>query len=391
MDAMRFSSNSPGHLFQIAEGHVAFVPNPLPERLDLPPPSVKLLEEARGALGELAGLGRMLPSHHLLRPFVRREAILSSQIEGTFTTIEQLMLFEANPTGEVSPTREVANYVIALEYGLERIKSLPLSLRLIRELHERLLAGVRGEDTIVGEFRRSQNYIGIRGRPIADARFVPPPVPQMSEALNQLESYIHADVDVPVLPKIALVHYQLETIHPFQDGNGRIGRLLIVLQLCAQGLLPAPLLYLSAYFDNHRDAYMDLLLNISQTGEWIDWIYFFLRGVAEQSIDAIDRSTKILALQKAYQGAVQTPRSSALLPRLVDYLFESPVITNAFAQRFLAITARSAQLNIDKLVLFGILEEITGQSRNRVYVARGILEVINAPPSPFAELVQVPA
>ncbi len=374
-----FATDAPGSLVKATQGYWTFVPNPLPPRLTLDLETIRRLSEAERALGQLAGVGRMLPNPHLLvHPFLRREAVLSSQIEGTIASLEQLALFEASPPAETAlqNVREVANYAKAMEHGLQRLKELPVSLRLIREVHEQLLRGVRGEEYRPGEFRQGQNFIAKPGQAIEDARFVPPPVPAMMQALADFEMYLHSTSDLPGLVQLALIHYQFESIHPFMDGNGRIGRLLIALLLCERDYLSQPLLYLSAYFERNRDAYMDNLLRVSQLGAWSEWIKFFLRGVAEQSRDAVERSQRLLDLQQQYRTKVQTARASALLPKLVDQLFASPAITIAQAKDRLGVTYRGAQLNIAKLEKAGILREYTAGSRNRIYIADGILTAL---------------
>ncbi|MFQ5778042.1 MAG: Fic family protein [Terriglobia bacterium] len=376
-----FTTNAPGRLTQASEGYWIFVPDPLPPKLDLDHKTVLLLSEAHEALGQLAGVGQMLPNPHLLiGPFLRREAVLSSRIEGTVTTAEELLLFEAIPTHEpkTPDVREVANYVKALEYGLTRQKELPVCLRLIREIHKKLLEGVRGEQRRPGNFRDKQNFIGLPGQPIEEARFVPPPVPQMKEALNDFERFLNTPNEVPFLIELALIHYQFEAIHPFVDGNGRVGRLLIPLLLCEHGNLPQPLLYLSAYFERKQNDYVDHLLRVSQAGAWLEWIQFFLQAVTDQSQDAVRRSTRLLALWQQYRDRMQTARASALLLQLVDQLFAYPAITIAQARRRLEVTYRSAQLNVKKLEKAGILKEHNGRRRNRVYLATEILSLIAA-------------
>lgn len=381
MQQADFSEHAPGRFVQSPEGYWTFVPHPLPPKLEFDLQTIRLLSEANRGLGELAGVGQTLPNPHLLiGPFLRREAIFSSRIEGTTATAEELLLFEALPTEEprTPDAREVANYVKALEYGLQRLKNLPVSLRLIRELHGVLLSGVRGQDRRPGEFRRSQNIIGQRGQRIEHARYVPPPVPEMQQGLDEFERFLHTPSDLPFLVQLALIHYQFEAIHPFMDGNGRIGRLLITLLLCERGLLKEPLLYLSAYFERNRDAYVDHLLHVSQAGTWSEWIQFFLQGVAEQSEDAIRRSQSLLSLWQNYRGRFQTARSSALLLKLVDALFAYPATWISRARKQLGVTHRSAQLNVEKLVAAGILAEKTGRQRNRVYLAPEILAIIEA-------------
>jgi Fic family protein len=382
MNASSFDVNIHGRLVRTTQGYSAYVPHPLEPDIQLDLELVSILSEADRGLSELAGVARTLPNPQLLiGPFVRREAVLSSRIEGTQASLSDLFFFEAANLRkkEVPDVREVSNYVRALEYGLERVSELPLSLRLIREMHERLLAGVRGEHQTPGEFRRSQNWIGPPGCTLTDANYVPPPVKEMKQALYAFEKYLHTPSRLPPLIRLAMIHYQFEAIHPFLDGNGRIGRLLITLLLCTQSLLPQPLLYLSAFFERHKDDYYRLLLAVSQKGHWENWIRFFLRAVATQARDAIRRSDSLLALWHDYRARMQEARASALLLQLVYELFEYPAITNRRAADRLSITARSAQLNVEKLVEAGILQESTGQQRNRVYVAPEIIRILEEP------------
>lgn len=379
MQAANFIDGLSGRLVQAARGYLAYIPNPLEPRINLSLPLVKELSEADRALSELAGVARTLPNPHLLiGPFLRREAVLSSRIEGTQASFSDLLFFEAARLGEkeVPDVREVSNYVQAMEYGLARLSSLPVSLRLIREIQQRLMAGVRGETQTPGEFRRSQNWIGPAGCTLLEATFVPPPVEEMHPALDAFEKYLHAPSDLPALMRLALIHYQFEVIHPFLDGNGRVGRLLVTLLLCAEKLLPQPLIYLSAYFERHKDDYYGNLLAVSQKGTWEQWIRYFLKAVAIQSRDAVQRIDNLLALRQEYRARLQQARASALLLQLVDDLFDFPAIINPTLSKRMKITPRSAQLNIDKLVERGILREATGQQRNRVYVATEIVGII---------------
>ncbi len=381
MDPADFTDQSPGQLLKSPEGQWAFVPAALTAWIDLDLGAVKLLTDAERGMGELVGVGKRLPNPHLLiGPFLRREAILSSRIEGTITTAQELLLFEAEEP-ETPPTpdvKEVRNYIDAMEYGLERLEKLPVCLRLIQELHERLMQNVRGEEHRPGEFRDRQNFIGTQGQTVNEARFVPPPVPEMHKALQEFELYLATPNDLPVLVQLALIHYQFETIHPFMDGNGRIGRLLITLLLCERGCIPQPLLYLSAYFERNRDAYMNHLLRLSQTGNWLDWVNFFVRGVADQSRDAIERANTLYILRDVYTKKMTAARSSALCLKLIDDLFAYPAISVARAAKRLGVTHRSAQLNVHKLVAQGILREATGRQRNRIYVAPAIIAAIEA-------------
>jgi len=343
---------------------------------------VGALSEADRALGRLDGVGRRLPNPHLLiGPFVRREAVLSSRIEGTQAQLSDLYLFDVSPTVEpkVPDVREVANYVLALEQGLRRLADLPLSLRLIRELHEQLMAGARGEGRAPGEFRRTQNWIGPPDSGPGEATFMPPPPPAMEEALGAFETYLHSSGDLPPLIQLALIHYQFEAIHPFLDGNGRIGRLLITLWLCNRGLLCQPLLYLSAYFEQHRSEYYRLLLEVSQKGHWVRWATFFLVGVAQQAADAIERANRLLALRDEFHSRLQTVRGSVLAFRLVDELFNRPYANTRLVSRLLEVTHPGAQGILDRLVEANILCEITQKKRNRIYVAEEIMDAIEGP------------
>lgn len=388
MDKERFGASPAGQLVKVGQGEAAywgFVPHPLPPELSPGWDLTRRLSAADRALSELAGLGRTIPNPHLLiGPFVRREAVLSSRIEGTQADITDLYAYEAGqlplPGMELGPpeadVQEVLNYVRALEYGLERLDTLPVSLRLIRELHERLLAGVRGEHATPGKFRRSQNWIGPPNCTLNDAHFVPPPVPQMYEALESMEEYLHSEDIYPPLVRLALIHCQFEAIHPFVDGNGRIGRLLLTLLLVEWKLLPLPLLYLSAFFHSHRQDYYDLLMAVSERGDWEEWTLFFLRGVAEQARDAMARATLLQDLQAAWRERLAQVRATALLLRLADSLFASPILTIPEAQRLLDVTYRSAQRNVQKLVTAGILRQVGESSYGKAFCAPEILQAI---------------
>jgi Fic family protein len=385
----RFRNSQAGRLVQAQQGEAAywaFVPNPLPPPLPLDLELLRAQADASQAVGELAGLGRTLANPHLLiRPFVRREAVLSSRIEGTQAELADLYAYEAGQLslpGQRPPeadVREVLNYVHALEYGIERLATLPVSLRLMRELHERLMAGVRGGAATPGEFRHSQNWIGQPGCTLAQADFVPPPPAEMQGALSDLEEYLHRDDGYPLLMRLAFVHYQFEAIHPFLDGNGRIGRLLLSLLSVHWGLLPLPLLYLSGYFESHRSDYYGLLAAVSERGAWRDWLLFFLRGVAEQARDANARAKRLQDLQIEWRRQLLEERSAGLLLRLVESLFKNPMLTVPQAQLLLGVTHRSAQHSVDKLVQVGILRPAGKSVRARVYVAPAIVDTVDMP------------
>lgn len=389
MNIEQFRKSPAGRLIKVGQGgtaYYAFLPHPLPPRLEYSSLLVTALSAADRALGELAGLCRNLANLRLfISPFIRREAVLSSRIEGTEADIAQLYAYEAgqmqlwgrdasSPEAEI---REVLNYVKALEYGLERLESLPVSLRLIRELHQRLVQGVRGQYATPGDFRRSQNWIGKPGCLLNEAEFVPPPEKEMLEALNAFEKYLHSEDSHPPLIRLAMIHYQFEAIHPFLDGNGRIGRLLISLLLVSWNLLPSPLLYLSAYFERHRQDYYELLLGVSSLGAWEEWIRFFLLGVAEQAADAVRRAQRLQDLKEDWRHRLTRAQASTLLLALADALFEYPVVTIPQAQRILGVTYRTAQLNVAKLVDAGILAQIGNVSYGKVFFAKDIIEIIN--------------
>lgn len=382
MQTADFTDSAAGELVTAHQGYTAFVPNPLPPELNLTWSLVLDNSRADRALSELAGVARTLPNPHLLiDPFVRREAVLSSRIEGTQASLSDLLFFEASGESDPRPedVREVSNYVKALERGLRLLDEIPVSQRLIRELHRELMQGVRGDQMMPGEFRARQNWIGPAGCRLEDATFVPPPVPEMTAALDQFEKFLHTETELPPLIKMALIHYQFEAIHPFLDGNGRIGRLLLILLLCADKLLPQPLLYLSAFFERNRQSYYDLLLAVSQRGAWSEWIGFFLRGVVEQSHDAVRRAKRLMDLWQSYRAKLQAVRSSGLPLRLVDQLFSYPAITVPWAAKLLRVTSRSADLNIQKLVGHDILVEHGERRRNRVFIAPGIVQILDAP------------
>ncbi|MBC8448695.1 MAG: Fic family protein [Chloroflexi bacterium] len=392
MNPEAFQDSSAGRVLHVARGdYWAYVPHPLPPKLQWTSELVNDLSQADRTLGELAGLGRSLLNPHLLiRPFVRREAVLSSRIEGTRASLSDLYAYEADqltPLEPASDVREVHNYVRALEYGLERLRTLPLSLRLTRQIHAWLMEGVRGERQTPGEFRRSQNWLGPPGCTLNDAPFVPPPVPEMRETLAAFEEFLHAPPSLPPLVRLGLIHYQFEVIHPFLDGNGRVGRLLITLLLCAWDLLPQPLLYLSAYFEAHRQGYYDHLLAVSQRGAWEAWLQFFLRGVAEQSSDAMLRAGRLQTLRQQYRERFQGTRATARLLNVVDLLFVRPILGISHVAESLGVSYQSASRYVEALQAAGLLREISGRARNRMYRADEVLRAIEEPLNPAADVL----
>jgi Fic family protein len=380
MNPSEFIAPEAGRIVRTSDGAAAFVPSPLPPDLPLSWKMIDTISRAERAVANLRGVGATLPNPHLLiAPFARREAVLSSRIEGTQASVGDLVAFEAgNGQADTSDVHEVANYVAALDYGLERLKEFPLSLRFIREVHERLMRGVRGGSSNPGEFRHLQNWIGSSGSKIADAKYVPPPVPEMHAALDAFEKFLHAPSHLPALIRFALIHYHFEAIHPFLDGNGRVGRLLITFLFHTEELLDHPLLYLSGFFERHRDDYYRLLLDVSKRGEWDAWIDYFLRAVTEQANDAVQRASKLLVLRQEYRKRTTAARSSALLGAMIDRLFALPGISISTAARELDVTYATAKKNIEKLVTARILAE-PGAGRNKIYMAREIIDLLEAP------------
>lgn len=368
------------YLVRTDRDYRAFVPPPLPPELLFDSQLATALSAADRAIGELGGIGRTLPSAALLaHSMVRREAVLSSRIEGTQTTMPELVLFEVQPQRDKQDgdVREVFNYITALEHLLAPDRRLPLSLPLLREAHEILLTGVRGDYATPGEPRRSQNWIGASGCTLNTATYVPPPPERLWECLDAFEKYLHAEHTLPPLVTIACLHYQFEAIHPFIDGNGRLGRLLVTLLLVEWELLPAPLLDLSAYLEPRRDEYYARLLAVTTDGDWAGWINFFLQVLAHQAADARNRAVALHALREDYRARVTSARSSSLLPQLVDTLFETPALTINRAAAALGVTHRAAAQNVAKLVDAGVLVDVSTSARSKTFLAQEILHAID--------------
>jgi Fic family protein len=381
MDRTHFISHDTGRLVKTLDGHDAFVPAPLPPRIDLSFELMHRLSEADHALGTLGGIGRILPNPHLLtQPFLNREAVLSSRIEGTEASATDLALFQAAglPESNETDVREVSNYVTALQYGMKRLDDLPLSLRFLREVHEKLMTGVRGGDRNPGEFRHVQNWIGPAGSRIDNATYVPPPVQEMHGALDQFERYLHDRSPMPVLLRAALVHYHFEAIHPFLDGNGRVGRLLIAFLLHVENVLDQPLLYLSAFFERHRREYYRRLVEVTMKGAWLEWIDFFLQGVTEQANDAVRRTRELLDLSESYRRKIAPSRNAGVLSTLIDGLFASPATTISSVASNLDMSYPAAKKNVQKLVALHILKP-RRSGRVSVYVAEDLLKIVEAP------------
>jgi Fic family protein len=359
-----------GRAIRQPEGYSAFIPAPLP-----PVPPLRfdsqlatVLAGAGTALGRLDGVAATLPNPELfVAMYVRREAVLSSQIEGTQSTLDDVLAYEIDSDRAKLPrdVEEVVNYVAAMNYGLQRLQTLPLSLRLLREIHERLLAGGRGSDKTPGEFRQRQNWIG--SPRITDAVFIPPPVHEMKTALGNLERFLHDSGGLDPLIVCALAHAQFETIHPFLDGNGRVGRLLITFLLCHEKVLQRPVLYLSHYLKQHRGTYYDRLMAVRNEGDWEGWLRFFLTGVATVAREAEQTARRIVQLREQLRDAAQAGGVSVNVLKLMDHLYEQPVINVKAASEALHVSIPAANRMINELHDNQILAEVTGGNRNRLF------------------------
>lgn len=339
-----------------------------------------LLSQADRALGRLDGSIQTLPNPDLfVYMYVRKEAVLSSQIEGTQSSLQDLLAAEAKVLSADLPrdVDEVINYFDAMNHGVARLSELPVSVRLIREIHARLLKGVRGSRLTPGELRASQNWIGSSGCTLREASFVPPPPHEVPALLGALETFIHTADELPLLVKIGLAHAQFETIHPFLDGNGRVGRLLITFLLCEQEILTKPVLYLSHFFKRHRSEYYERLQAVRDRGEWEEWLAFFLTGVTEVSGEATETARRIIVLRESHRAAIteRLGRAAANGFRILEHLYEKPVLSVKHVQTLTGTTYPAANDLVAKLVEVGILSEITGQSRNRQFLYREYLDL----------------
>ena len=365
-------------------GYKAFIPNPLP-----PDPLIKyddrlqlLLSEADRALARLDGVALVLPNPDLfIAMYTKKEALLSSQIEGTQASLEGVLAFEADlsPKEDVNEIKEVVNYVKAINYGIDRLRKndFPMSLRLIKEIHNILLEGVRGTSRRPGEFRRSQNWIGTPGGTINEAIFIPPPHHQVDELMSGLEKFIHEKDNIPPLVKIGLIHAQFETIHPFLDGNGRIGRLLITFYLYWTGILTRPLLYLSYYLKKYRDKYYDYLMKIRLKGDWEEWLKFFLQGVAEISLEAASSAKEIIGLKdKLTKELFKKKIGGTHAVRLLDMLFEKPLISVSDIVTQLNVSRQTATQLVNRFNEAAILNEVSGKKRYRKYLFADYIKII---------------
>ena len=360
-------------------GYKTFVPHKLPPDPDIvyDPEMLKLLSNADRKLGRLDGITQVLPNPELfVAMYVQKEAVLSSQIEGTQASLTDVLEIRAD-SEKREDIGEVVNYVAAMKYGLKRLKDLPLCLRLIREIHAKLLENGRGSTRNPGEFRTTQNWIGPQGCSLNDATFVPPSVPEMHTALNELETFMHEDDDIPILIKIALIHAQFESIHPFLDGNGRVGRLLITFWLCQQNILTQPLLYLSYYFKQNRSQYYDRLMSVRLQGDWENWIKFFLKGVATVSDEAINTAKEILELKTKCEQKIGSYGNSNY-NKLLDFLFQSPIITKNDVKEFLNVSYPTASKIVDEFCKSEIIYDLTyEQNRNKRYAFEPYIMILN--------------
>ncbi len=369
-----------GRTVRCPGGYSAFVPAPLPPPIAWDGELVAALSRADHAMGRLAGEGRLMPNPYLfIRAFLYKEAVLSSRIEGTQVTLGELLAAHAGAKVErnAAELHEVENYVIALRYGVQRLEALPLSLRFLRELHERLMDGVRGDTATPGEFRRSQNWIGAAGCLLNDATYVPPPPDELMDCLGAWERFLHDDT-LPPLAHAAFAHAQFEAIHPFLDGNGRVGRLLITVLLVERRVLPQPLLYLSAYFEATRQEYYAHLLAVTQDGQWEAWLRYFLHGVADQAEDAIRRIQRIDDLFQDWSAQLAGVRS-ANSEKALELFVEHPFWTVRKLAEKLAVAYTTARRAVDRLESAGIVTAVGDAKRNRVYCAQAVLDVLDAP------------
>jgi Fic family protein len=373
---MNIKESPSGKIVKAGTGYEAFVPNPLPPTFEWNDLLVSALSRADHVLGMLAREGVILPNPHLLiRPFVAREAVLSSKIEGTRSSLGEILAQDAGIQVDQNQAdlQEVNNYIVALDYGLKRLEYLPLSLRLIREMHAKLMQGARGAHATPGEFRKSQNWIGAPGTTLFNAHYVPPPPAEMMQCLGSFEHFLH-DRTLPPLIHVALCHYHFEAIHPFLDGNGRIGRLLIILLLVERKILPSPILYLSAFFEKTRGEYYQQLYNVSSEGSWQEWFLYFLHGVTSQSIDVLSRVERINALLAEWEAKIGS--ADRTTHDIIKQLARNPYCTAKKVAATLDIAFTTAQRGISKLEDLGIVEQISEGKRDRAYCATAILNIL---------------
>lgn len=380
MNPRDFTSRAAGRPIQTNFGYWAFVPNPLPPKIEIGSELLTVLGEAERAMGELKGLGATISNPAVfINPILRLEAVLSSRIEGTRASLEDLFIYEGTQLSffeTAGDVREVHNYILTLEYGIKRITSLPVSNRLIKEMHAMLLNNARADIWTPGEFRTKQNWIGYPGSTLETAAFVPPPQGELLACLGDLEKFIHQPSNLPALVRQGMTHYQFEAIHPFADGNGRIGRLLTSLLTLDWNIQSQPLFHISHFFESHRQEYYDRLLAVSQKGDWAGWLEFFLRGVRDTCAGTLIRIQNLRVVHSDLLGRAQSERNAARLADALTMIFSKPIISTAEMSSSLEIPFKSAQRIIDRLIKLGILREITGRARNRFYQADDIINSI---------------
>lgn len=379
MDLGAYTSTRFGRAQRIPgrHGYVAFFPEPIPRAIELAPSSVVLLADAEAALGRLAAVGGLLPNPDLLvRPYLLREAVSSTRIEGTQATIGEVLDVDAAGTSPGTDVEEVVNYVEAMRWGASRLDKLPISSRLLREIHKRLMAGVRGRDLAPGEFRATQNWIGPPGSTIESAPFVPPPPSELAALLSDWENFAHEEPEMPLLIQNALLHAQFETIHPFLDGNGRLGRLMLVFFLVVRERLPAPLLYLSSYLEKNRDRYYTTLQTLRETGDALPWIELFLASVKTEATDAVARAQQIVGLRDRYlEAAASLGTANAIA--LIDLICENPLVTARSIESRLDVSRPTALRMLRRLEERGILtEQEAGARGQRRYVAEDLMLLV---------------
>ncbi|MBX9743357.1 MAG: Fic family protein [Chthoniobacterales bacterium] len=377
---MDIKKSPSGKVVKLSTGYNAFVPNVLPPQIEWNTSLITALSRADHLLGKLAQEGNKLPNPFLLmRPFIAREAVLSSKIEGTQATLGEILAEEAGSTTDRAPDdlQEVKNYIEALDYGMKRLDKLPLSLRLLREIHSHLMKGVRGAHATPGEFRHTQNWIGTPGCTLTTAKYVPPPPEELMKALCDFESFLH-DQTLPPLVHIALCHYQFEAIHPFLDGNGRVGRLLIPLLLIQRKILPIPILYLSAFFEATRYEYYRQLLNLSSHGTWNDWLTYFINGVALQTEDVLSRAERINQIIMKWKITVGGD-ASGILQQMITHFAKNPYFTAKVGMKKFDCAFSTIQRAIMKLEKWKMISKISTGKRDRVYCAQEILAILEEP------------
>jgi Fic family protein len=395
------ASSRAGRYVKQPQGYSSFIPQPLPPKppIEFDARLANLLSRADQAVGRLDGEIRNMPNPgFFVAMYVRQEAVLSSQIEGTQSTLEDLLAVELEPSvGGFSDVDEIVNYVRAMNYGLERLASLPLSLRLIKEIHGELLQGTRGGTKLPGEFRRDQNFIAPTGvTDIEEATFVPPPVPEMTLALDNLEQFLHSGSGLPILLDLGIAHAQFETIHPFMDGNGRVGRLLITFLLVHRAVLHRPLLYLSLYLKRRRPEYFERLMSVRHDGDWEGWLRFFTRGVAETAEEATVKARRIVELRESQRDRLQREGLPANAFRVLDLLYRRPLVDVGLVRDELAVSFATANKLVEHLASLGVVEEITGRKRDRIFRFAPYLAMFEAddrpaPPSDVQETEPVTA